>query len=59
MNIGILILLTTLISVISALHPDNGYGKIVGGVEAPKRKNHKVQIFWEEHNNLKNIIILF
>ena len=43
MKIEILILLTTVISVILALHPDNGYGKIVGGVEAPKRKLEHVR----------------
>ena len=44
MKIEILILLTTVISVILALHPDNGYGKIVGGVEAPKRKFFTLQV---------------
>ena len=38
MNIQILILSTSVISVILALHPNSGYGKIVGGVEAPRRK---------------------
>ena len=54
MKIEILISLTSVISVILALHPDSGaLGKIVGGVEAPKRKDHNLQIFWERPNNLK------
>ena len=53
MKIEILILLTSYISVILALHTDSGaLGKIVGGVEAPKSKDHNVQIIFKKSPTL-------